>query len=120
MSSREIAKLCEKRHDNVMSDISKMLADIGLHAPDFSGTYKTERGNTYDCFNLAEYLVLTLVSGYRTDRRYRIIKDLERLRKEKSSGGFALPDFTDPGAAARAWAEQFEANRALQIERAEG
>ena len=29
MSSREIAELCEKRHDHVLRDIEKMLQDIG-------------------------------------------------------------------------------------------
>ena len=33
----------------------KMLSDLGLHAPDFSGTYTTERGNAYDCFNLPNF-----------------------------------------------------------------
>lgn len=42
MSSREIATLCDKRHDNVMADIRKMLNELGLYAPDFSGTYTTE------------------------------------------------------------------------------
>ena len=48
MSSREIAELCDKRHDNVMADIRKMLNELGLYAPDFSGTYTTEQGNQYD------------------------------------------------------------------------
>ncbi|WP_270149692.1 Rha family transcriptional regulator [Pseudomonas sp. NY11382] len=47
MSSREIAKLTGKRHDNVMSDIKKMLGNIERHASDFLGTYQTDRGNTY-------------------------------------------------------------------------
>ena len=29
MSSREIAELCEKRHDNVIRDIKGMLAELG-------------------------------------------------------------------------------------------
>ena len=45
MSSREIATLCDKRHDNVMADIRKMLNELGLYAPDFSGTYTTEQLN---------------------------------------------------------------------------
>ena len=64
MSSREIATLCDKRHDNVMADIRKMFAELGMNAPEFSGTFTTEQGNTYECFNLPKRECLTLVSGY--------------------------------------------------------
>ena len=43
MSSREIATLCDKRHDNVMADIRKMLDELDIYAPDFSGTFITEQ-----------------------------------------------------------------------------
>ena len=36
MTSREIAEITGKRHDNVMADIRKMLADLGLTSADFS------------------------------------------------------------------------------------
>ena len=35
-----------------MADIRKMLDELGLDAPEFSGTYRTERGNEYERFNL--------------------------------------------------------------------
>ncbi|ATW44423.1 phage antirepressor KilAC domain-containing protein [Glaesserella parasuis] len=41
MSSREIADICGKRHDHVMADIRKMLDELNLNAPDFSGTFKS-------------------------------------------------------------------------------
>lgn len=43
MSSREIVELTDKRHDNVMADIRKMLGELGLNAPDFSGVYKDQQ-----------------------------------------------------------------------------
>ncbi|MFW9271829.1 Rha family transcriptional regulator [Glaesserella parasuis] len=52
MSSREIADICGKRHDHVMADIRKMLDELNLNAPDFSGTFKTAQGNEYQCFFL--------------------------------------------------------------------
>ena len=43
MSSREIAELTGKRHDNVMVDIRKMLDELGNLAPQFSGVYKDQQ-----------------------------------------------------------------------------
>lgn len=61
MSSREIAKFTGKRHDHVMRDIEKMLAELNIHAPHFWGTYKTRNGNEYGCFNLPKRETLILI-----------------------------------------------------------
>ena len=50
MSSIEIAQLCEKRHDNVMADIRKMLDELKIQSPEFSGDYMDSKGRTYSCF----------------------------------------------------------------------
>ncbi len=80
MTSREIAELTGKRHDHVLTDIRKMLEDLGLSSPDFSGEYKDATGRTLPCFHLDEDLSLTLVSGYSAPLRYKVVKrwkDLE-------------------------------------------
>lgn len=79
MSSRDIAELTDKRHDHVMRDIEKMLSDIGLPAPKFGGSYTGADNTTRPCYNLPEDLTLTLISGYRADLRYRIVKDAPRF-----------------------------------------
>ena len=84
MSSREIAELTGKRHDHVMVDIRNMLNSLGLHAPEFSGTYKNERGNTYECFNLPKDLTITLVSGYNVQMRYAITKRWMELEAQQA------------------------------------
>lgn len=83
MSSREIADICGKRHDHVMADIRKMLDELNLNAPDFSGTFKTAQGNEYQCFFLPKREVMILVSGYRIDLRAKIIDRLEELENQQ-------------------------------------
>lgn len=122
MNSREIAELTGKRHDNVMADARKML--IELHGRDrllsFQGT--VERANPSGGAGIASpvYVLpkretLILVSGYSVTMRARII---DRLAELERAAAPALPDFTDPAAAAIAWAEQFKAKQALQLQNA--
>ena len=81
MSSREIATLCDKRHDNVMADIRKMLDELDIYAPDFSGTFITEQGNQYECFNLPKRECLILISGYNVKIRTKIIDRWQQLEQ---------------------------------------
>lgn len=73
MSSREIADLCEKQHAHVMRDIKKMLDDLGEDGSRFGGVYAGGNGEQRPCFNLPKDLTLTLVAGYSTVLRKRII-----------------------------------------------
>lgn len=84
MSSVEIAQLCEKRHDNVVVDIRKMLEELNLYAPDFSGTYKTSQGNEYQCFFLPKRETMILISGYRIDLRAKIIDRWQELEAKQA------------------------------------
>ena len=84
MTSREIADLTGKRHDNVMADIRKMLSELGLSSPDFSGEYKDSTGRTLPCFNLPKRETMILVSGYSIPMRARIVDRWEALETGKA------------------------------------
>jgi phage antirepressor YoqD-like protein len=93
MSSREIAELCEKRHDHVIRDIEKMLVGIFGDTPDMgdiliSKTYDS-RGYVSE-IRLPKDLTVTLITGYRADLRYRVIKRLEELETKQ------VVDLNDP------------------------
>lgn len=85
MSSREIAKLTGKRHDNVMSDIRIMLESLEIQSTDFLGDYKDSKGRTYPCFNLPKRETLILISGYNIILRAKIIDRWEELEKKELS-----------------------------------
>lgn len=92
MTSLEIAGLCEKRHDNVMSDIRNMLTLLNIQSPEFLGDYRDDKGRNYPCFHLPKDLCLTLVSGYNVVLRKRIIDrwlELEQLNQPKVPQSFS-------------------------------
>lgn len=74
MSSREIARLTGKRHDNVVRDIEKMLNDVGINRLKFEGVYLDAKGEDRKCYNLPQDLTYTLVAGYRSDLRLKIVR----------------------------------------------
>lgn len=92
MSSREIAGLCEKRHDHVMADIRNMLNELKIQSPEFSGDYIDSKGRTYPCFYLPKDLTLTLIAGYNVILRKRIIdrwQELEAKQTERLPQSFS-------------------------------
>lgn len=91
MSSREIAELTGKRHDHVMADIRKMLADLSLHAPEFSGVYKDQQLIDRPCFNLPKRETLILVSGYSVAMRAKIIDRWQELEAKQTAFDITNP-----------------------------
>ena len=68
MSSREIADLCDKRHDHVLRDIEKMLAEIAdpkLGVSGFLSSYKDATGRNLKEYRLPKDLTTTLITGSR-------------------------------------------------------
>ena len=117
MSSLEIAELTGKRHDNVMSDIEKMLSDLGKAAPDFSGTAFYEVNNakrSRKIYNLPKRETLILVSGYSVAMRARIIDRWQELEEANKNKGIFMPNFSDPVEAAIAWANEKRISQMLE------
>ena len=88
MSSREIAELCEKQHKHVLRDIETMLAQItepNFGPSDFLSSYTDSTGRNLKEYRLPKDLTVTLITGYRADLRYRVVKRLEAL-EERARG----------------------------------
>ncbi|GGD63192.1 phage antirepressor KilAC domain-containing protein [Caballeronia grimmiae] len=112
MSSKEIADLTNKEHKNVMADIRKMLDELGLRSADFSANVADAYGRLQPAFFLPKRETLILVSGYSIAMRARIVDRWQELESQVAAS--ALPDFTNPAVAARAWADEVDKNLALQ------
>ncbi|MCL1485149.1 phage antirepressor KilAC domain-containing protein (plasmid) [Marinobacter sp. M3C] len=104
MSSRDIAGLCEKDHKHVLTDIRKMLEELEIQSAGFSAQYKDSTGRTLPCFSLPRRECDILIAGYNIRYRAAIV---DRWR-ELESNVPALPDFSNPAIAARAWADEME------------
>ena len=76
MSSKEIAELTGKRHDNVVRDIEKMLNDVKTDRLKFEGVYLDAKGEKRKCYNLPQDLTYTLVAGLRSDILHNIVRPL--------------------------------------------
>ena len=87
MSSREIADLTGKRHDNVMRDIRTML--IELHGEEgllsFEASYTNEQNKQQPCFMLPKRETLILVSGYSVQMRAKIIDRWQELETQAAT-----------------------------------
>ncbi|WP_083868398.1 Rha family transcriptional regulator [Bartonella queenslandensis] len=85
MSSREIAELCDKRHDNIVRDIRQICTDLKIEVSKFQGNYKDSTGRKLVCYNLPKRECLVLVSGYSTVLRAKIIDRWIELESQEKT-----------------------------------
>lgn len=116
MSSREIAELCEKRHAHVLRDIEQMLQDIGepkFGLAKFEAEYIDAQGKPRKEYRLPKDLTVTLITGYRADLRYKVVKRLEELEGQGTPAVLTGPQLV---AAALIEANAMMQAQAAQIE----
>lgn len=94
MSSREIAELTGKRHDHVLRDARKMLAELfgDEGVPSFGATVlDPQNGQAYPVLRLPKRETLILVSGYSVAMRARIIDRWQELESAAAAPAPAIP-----------------------------
>ena len=116
MTSREIAAVVEKRHDNVKRTI-EMLASKGAISSPQSEDFKNINnvsGTEYLVGKRDSYVIVAQLSPEFTARLVDRWQELEAQQATaQPAPAFTLPDFSNPAIAARAWADQFEEKLAL-------
>ena len=109
MTSREIAGLTSKEHSHVMRDIRVMLSELNADEAGYLQNWThPQNGQTYQEFALDRELTETLLTGYSAELRRKVIRRWHELEANQSP---ILPNFSDPAAAAIAWAEQYRARQ---------
>ena len=73
MTSKDIAALTRKQHKHVLDDCRKMFEELELQSADFSADYKDGRNRTQSMFDLNQELMMTLVTGYSTKLRNKVV-----------------------------------------------
>ena len=101
MSSREMADLIGIAHEAMKNQIRSDLNQCEEVRDPFD-YYDREKAQ----FDLPRNLVNIVISGYSVPYRERIINRLDEVERKLAQN--QLPDFTNPAAAARAWADAQE------------
>lgn len=112
MSSREIAELTGKRHPDVKRDIQAMAKDLKEDVSSFARIYLDGMNRQQTEYLLDREHTDCLLTGYSALMRMAVIKRWRELEEGSARVIATLPDFSNPAAAARAWAEQFELQQA--------
>ena len=106
MSSREIAQLCQKPHDNVLKLI-RSLIDGGIVKSTTPHQYMhPQNGQWYTEFLSDKRDSLVVVARLSPEFTAAVIDRWQELETQSNSP--ALPNFADPVQAARAWADAVE------------
>lgn len=120
VNSHQVAKVFNKRHDNVIRDIRNLAVSQEFNALNFAATYYLDsKGEARPAYNMTRNGFLILAMGYTGAKAMALkeayISEFNRMEEELAKRtSLALPDFTDPAAAVIAWAEQYRANALTQ------
>lgn len=113
MTSREIAELVESRHDSVKLCVDRLVAKGVISRPPMVDGNKAANGiieSVYQIGKRDSYIIVAQLSPEFTARL------VDRWQALEDGAAPALPDFANPAAAARAWADALDAkNEALAI-----
>lgn len=104
MSSREIALVVGATHDSVLKTV-RQLVERGVVFGNETPYTHSQNQQTYPEYLLDYRNTMVVVSGYSAEVRARIIDRWQALEAQQVP---ALPNFADPVAAARAWADAKE------------
>jgi phage regulator Rha-like protein len=119
MSSREIADLLEKRHDNVKRTIETLTERSVVH-PQIEDEQECDalgRVRSTQVYRVCKRDSFVIVAQMSPEFTARVVDRWQELETQLAS--VAMPNFSDPVAAARAWADQYEARVIAERRKAE-
>lgn len=112
MSSREIADLVNSRHDSVKRTVER-LAERGVIDLPPLVEYLDGLGRGAAEYQIGKRDSYVIVAQLSPEFTARLVDRWQRLEEQAAAAAPALPNFSDPVAAARAWADQYEQRASL-------
>ncbi|MFJ3487755.1 phage antirepressor KilAC domain-containing protein [Pseudomonas sp. NPDC090202] len=112
MSSREIAALVGSRHDSVKRTIERLAERRTISVPPVV-EYLDDLNRSATEYQICKRDSFVIVAQLSPEFTAALV---DRWAELESRQMLALPDFSNPAAAARAWAEQFELQQAAAQE----
>ncbi|MGL6596850.1 hypothetical protein ACSZOB_03315 [Aeromonas veronii] len=123
MTSQEIADLVGSRHDNVKVAIERLAKKGVIQLPAMQDCGRINGLGINQSFSVYVFTgkqgkrdSLIVVAQLCPEFTARIVDRWQELEEAVSTPAANLPDFSNPAAAARAWAEQYELGQVLAIE----
>lgn len=123
-TSLKVAEVFGKNHKDVLKAIQNLECSEDFIGRNFAlNEYEVKVGfgtrkapmyfMTKDGFS---FLVMGFTGSRAAEFKERYIAEFNRMEQELKKGHPALPDFSNPAAAARAWADEYEARQKLEIQ----
>lgn len=100
----------ELSHSDFLKKVPKVLGWEGVGK--FSDTYThPQNGQTYPCYRFPKREACLMAMSYSYELQAIVFDRMTAMEEQLKKPVIALPNFTNPAEAARAWAEQFEAKQ---------
>lgn len=116
MTSLEIAEVTGRNHKDVMRSIREMEeAWVKVNGRKFALVeYKDAKGEMRPCYSLSKTECLYIATKFNDEARAKLVLRWEELENQVRKSEIIMPNFSNPAEAARAWADQYERNLALE------
>ena len=113
MTSRQIAESTSKDHFHVLRDIRLIQQELGESKFGLTSSYKDQQGKTRPEILLNHTEIMTLITGYNSVLRFKVIQRLEQLEKSKVKPSYQIDD---PIERAERWIEEAKQRHQLRLE----
>ena len=120
MTSLDISEVTGMRHADVMRSIRNMEeAWVKVSERNFAlSSYKQSQPNggykDVPCYVLNKTECLYVATKFNDEARAKLVLRWEELENQARKSEIVIPNFSNPAEAARAWADQYEKNLALE------